>query len=156
MRNVGIKFLVGKEGIIMADLFNKNINPDDLNKAIHTIKDTDNLDKIVYKFGELHKPTQQNNSRTHRAKLGRKIKEEVIYLDIKDNDSYLNRLLKTLINKANITNKDVYEKLGDRAKGYALLYNLNRNVSEVTWETLIQWSDILELDIDISVKPRKE
>lgn len=140
----------------MGDLFNKNINPDDLNKALHTIKDTDNPDKIVYKFGELHKPTQQNNSRIHRAKLGRKIKEEVIHLDIKDNDSYLNRLLKTLINNANITNKDLYNKIGDRAKGYALLYNLNRNVSEVTWETLIQWSDILELDIDISVKPRKE
>lgn len=115
----------------MNELFKKVIKTEDLQ---------------IYKLKEVS--TIKKDSR------GRKVKEEVIHMDIKDNDNYLTTVLKNIINNANITNKELYDKVGSRSKGYSLMYSLNRNISGVTWETIQLWADILELDIDISVKPR--
>lgn len=114
----------------MSDLFKKNISLDDIK---------------IYKLKEV--------SEIKRYK-GRQLEEKVISLEIKEEDHYLAKVIKELINNANITNKDIYDKIG-YTKGYNMLYGLSRD-RDLTWARVQDWADVLELDIDISVKPREE
>ena len=70
----------------MSDLFKKNISLDDIK---------------IYKLKEV--------SEIKRYK-GRQLEEKVISLEIKEEDHYLAKVIKELINNANITNKDIYDK----------------------------------------------
>lgn len=117
----------------MSDLFNKGVNSNDIYKAVYKLKS----------------PTKRNNGQ------GKKVVEKVIHMDINEDDSYLVKVLKDIVNNANITNVELYDKVGQH-RGYNMLYGLSKRSNGITWESLEQWLNVLDLSIEITVKPRED
>ena len=72
-----------------------------------------------------------------------------LYFEINENDNIVVRRLKELINSKKVRNRTI----SDRGYNYNVVYSLVKRNS-IDFKTLEKWCDILNVDLDITFKPR--
>jgi hypothetical protein len=66
-------------------------------------------------------------------------------------DGDLLTIVKNLVNEADLTYNDLYTKFG-RQLGWNMI-NSARN-GQISWERFKKWMEILDMDIDLTIKPK--
>ena len=73
----------------------------------------------------------------------------------RDGDDEIVRMLKDAINSKGLHYQDVYDASLSNNSGYNLIYGL-KNRSSITYESILKWAKILEMEIKIVLIPKKE
>jgi len=125
------------------------------------VESTNNSDETVI---DILKECHKNNNQTKQAEFTNISNEDLIkksngkeidtssgciYFEIKENDSIIVKKLKELINSKNVRNKTI----SDKGYTYNVVYSLIKRNS-IDFKTLEKWCDILNVEMDISFKPR--
>lgn len=76
----------------------------------------------------------------------------IIRFEYTDEDSDLMVLLKDLVNNAEITYNDVYDKF-DRRLGWNMIHSIRKG--QISWERFKKWTEVLDVEAEIIIKPKK-
>lgn len=97
---------------------------------------------------------KKEETETKKASKGRKVDMKVLRYDIDDDvDTELSVFTKQLINKHEITNKEVYDMFG-RAEGWNMIYGLKKG--SIGWDRVKKWCELMGYRIDIELTPIKK
>jgi hypothetical protein len=88
------------------------------------------------------------------SRKGRKVDVKVLHFDIdEERDTELSVFVKQLINKHQITNKQVYDTFG-RAEGWNMIYGLSKG--SISWDRVKKWCELLGYKIEITLTEIKK
>ncbi|QXN70085.1 hypothetical protein INTERNEXUS_44 [Bacillus phage vB_BspM_Internexus] len=83
------------------------------------------------------------------SRKGRKVEVEVLEFEIdEEKDTELAVFVKQIVNKAQITNQDVYNALG-RVEGWNLINGLRKG--SVSWGRVKKWCEIIGYRVEITL-----
>jgi hypothetical protein len=126
------------------------------------IEDNSDIFKIneaphVEEEPEVEKPKKEPKEKIKRKSVNRERKynrDDILFLEVKLEDSDMVRLIKEKLNERKITLDYIY-KIEGNANGYNLFYGLQTR-NNLRWDAFLKWCDILEVEPVLSLIDKKQ